>query len=177
MKIKLNEIPTDGRDYILNRSTAELNSSLQDLVSSNDYEISLNIRPLNSKDFTVLGSIITKSEEQCSRCGDDFQLPISKKVNEILIPAPENDDRTGRYARSNMNLDEEDENPVSVTEYDRQQFDLGEFMHECIALEIPYTAYCSNCKTKSEKPYEYDEKMGEDVKPNPFQALKGIKIN
>jgi len=175
MKIRLNEIPEEGREYIFDRKSAELNSVLSDLIADNAHRIDLNIRPLNTKDFTVNGRISTKSKCQCSRCAEEFDLKIEKMVREILIPNQEQD-RTGRYARSNSVTSED--TSISVTEYDKLQFDLGEFLHEAIALEIPFNPYCEDClKPENNKAFIYDEKMGEEVKPSPFQALKGIKIN
>ena len=179
MKIRLNEIPVDGRNYIFNRQTAELNSVLQDLISNNSYDVNLNIKPLNTKDFTVLGSVSTKTKEQCSRCAEDFDFTIDKKVHEILIPGQE-EDRTGKYAKTSSTLSTADsaETSVSVTEYTKQQFDLGEFIHEAVALEVPFNPYCVSCKKlQTDEAFIYDEKMGEETKPNPFQALKGIKLN
>ena len=179
MKIRLNEIPEDGRNYIFNRQTAELNSVLQDLIKSNFYDVNLDIKPLNSKDFTVTGSILTKTAEQCSKCAEDFDLVIDKKVREILIPN-QDDDRTGKYAKTSSTLVTADSNEtnMSVTEYSKLQFDLGEFIHEAIALEVPFNPHCPACqKLKNDKPFIYDENMGEEIKPNPFQTLKGIKLN
>lgn len=176
MKIKLNEISEHGENYTFTRNTAELNEELKDLIDSNDYTINLYIKPLNSRDFIVNGNILSGRKEQCSRCAEDFYLKITKKINEILIPSQEQD-RTSKYAKSSIKVDETDEE-VSVTEYSKQQFDLSEFLHEAIALEIPFTPRCEGCsKPENDKTFIYDEKMGEDVKPNPFQALKGIKLN
>ena len=179
MKIRLNEIPEEGRNYIFNRKTAELNTALQDLINSHPYDINIDIRPLNPKDFTVTGTVTTKSEQQCSRCAEDFDFEIDKKIREILIPAHE-EDRTGKYAKTSSTLVTADssETSVSVTEYSNLQFDLGEFMHEMVALEVPFNPFCTKClKLKNEKPFVYDEKMSEETKPNPFQALKGLKLN
>lgn len=179
MKIRLNEIPEDGRNYIFNRQTAELNTALQDLINSNPYDINIDIRPLNTKDFNVIGTVTTKTYEQCSRCAEEFDFIIDKKIREILIPGQE-EDRTGKYAKTSSTLVTADSNEtsVSVTEYTKLQFDLGEFMHEMIALEVPFNPFCPNCvKIKNDKPFIYDEKMSEETKPNPFQALKGLKLN
>ena len=177
MKIRLNEIPEDGRSYDFNRNTSELNEVLKDLIASNPYDVNLYIKPLNSKDYTVNGQVKTKTIEQCSRCGEDFNLEIVKKINEILIPSQEQD-RTGKYSKSTTLNTEEGEAEISVTEYSKLQFDLGEFLHEAIALEVPYTPHCTNCNSAGDdKTFIYDEKMGEETKPNPFQALKGIKLN
>lgn len=178
MKIRLNEIPEEGRQYKLNRETAELNAVLEDLLHKNAYDVNLDIRPLNPRDFTLNGNIATKTREQCSRCGEDFDFTIDKKVHEILIPGHD-EDRTGKYAKSSPSgAGAADDTEVSVTEYSKQQFDLGEYLHEVIALEVPYNPFCSTCsQPENDKAFIYDEKMGEETKPNPFQALKGIKIN
>lgn len=179
MKIKLNEIPEEGRSYIFNRQTAELNSVLQDILDNNDYAISLDIRPLNTKDFTILGSVTTQTREQCSRCAEDFNFSIEKKIHEILIPSQQ-EDRTGKYAKTSPNIINatDEEQQIGVTEYSKQQFDLGEFVHESIALEVPFNPHCHTCqKQGDEKAFIYDEKMGDETKPNPFEALKGLKLN
>lgn len=174
MKIRLNEIPEDGRSYIFNRNTGELNLALEDLIQNNPYDIDLFIQPMNSKDFNVTGKLFTHTPAQCSRCAEDFKLAVEKRINEILIPQQE-DDRTGKYAKTSGAVDE---SSISVTEYDKLQFDLGEFLHEAVALEVPFNPKCDKCaKNKSEQPFVYDEKMGEETKPNPFQALKGLKLN
>lgn len=183
MKIRLNEIPEEGREYTFNRKTSELNSALQDLIKNNAYEVDLKIKPLNSRDFTLLGSVTTKTFEQCSRCAEDFDFLIEKKIHEILIPSQEEDrtgSKTGKYAKTSSTLTTSDSNEtsISVSEYSKQQFDLAEFIHETIALELPFNPHCSNCgKLSHNKVFIYDEKMGEEEKPNPFQALKGIKLN
>lgn len=178
MKIRLNEIPQEGQNFHYNRQTAELNSALQDLIDNNDYEVNLDIKPLNSKDFSATGTVVTKTHEQCSRCAEDFDLPISKRINEILIPS-QTEDRTGKYAKTSPTVvSSEDENNVSVTEYSKQQFDMGEFIHEAVAIEVPFNPKCPICeKQGSEQPFIYDEKMSEETKQNPFEALKGLKLN
>ncbi|MBY0553439.1 DUF177 domain-containing protein [bacterium] len=176
MKIRLNEIPEEGRNYIFNRQTAELNPALQDLIQNNAYDVNLDIKPLNSKDYTVIGTLKTKTHEQCSRCAEEFDLPIDTKLREILIPHQE-EGRTGHYAKSGVSMEDED-NTFAVTEYQSMQFDLGEYLHEAIALQVPFNPFCAECsKPENNKAFIYDEKMGEEVKPNPFQALKGIKLN
>lgn len=179
MKIKLNEIPEEGRTYTFNRQTAELNPVLQDILGNNEYDISLDIRPLNTKDFTILGRVSAQTHEQCSRCAEEFELPIQKKIHEILIPSQQ-EDRTGKYAKTSPHIvnASDDEQQIGVTEYSKQQFDLGEFVHESIALEVPFNPHCPTCqKQGDDKAFVYDEKMGDETKPKPFDALKGLKLN
>lgn len=177
MKIKLNEIPEDGREYIINRKTAELNTALQDLIQAAPYDVNLMIRPINSKDFAMFGTVHTHTTEQCSICAEDFQFQINKKINEILIPDP-GEDRTGKYAKSSIPISESAEDSLTVSNYKSSQLDLGEFIHEAVALEIPFNPRCEIClKKASLEPFIYDEKMSEETKPNPFKSLKDLKLN
>lgn len=187
MKIRLNEIPEIGRSYLFNRKTAELNSVLQDLISNNPYNITLEIKPLNTKDFTIYGSVLTETSEQCSKCAEDFNFIINRKIREILIPSPQNnkrDTKLTKYVKTPTTLVTVDSNDtdLNVSEYSNQQFDLGEFLHEIIALELPFSPHCANCEkhNSDDTPdpiFVYDEKISEDEKPNPFKSLKGIKLN
>lgn len=178
MKIRLNEIPEDGREYILNRNTGELNTILQDLIGNAAYDVQVYIRPINTKDFDMSGDIKTHTQEQCSTCGEDFNFPVNRRIREILIPEPE-EDRTGKYAKSSTPISEtEEDTALRVSHYKSSQFDMGEFIHEAIALDVPFNPRCSDCsKTAGLKPFIYDEKMGEETKPNPFQSLKDLKLN
>lgn len=177
MKIRLNEIPETGRNYEFSREKdAALTPFLVDLIHENPYKISFFIKPLNTKDFTLDGQVETCTGEQCSRCGENFKLRINKKLREILIPEQQSD-RTGKYAKSSLGAMETQEEEVSVCEYSHQQLDLGEYLHEAIAIEIPFTPYCDSCLSL-DKNFYYDEKMGEEAKLTAFQkALKGLKLN
>lgn len=183
MKIKLSEIPEDGRSYEFNRKTAELNPILKDLIGDDAYDIQFFIKPLNSKDFSLSGTITTRTGEICSRCGDDFKFPVAKKINEILIPKPEMD-RTGKYIKSSVAITDTDDN-IAVLEYLNNQFDLGDYLHEAIAIDVPFNPMpktkpngdCLLCdKPSSHSPIIYDENLSVEKK-NPFASLKNIKLN
>lgn len=183
MKIKLNEIPEEGRHYEFNRETAELNFALSDLIADEAYDVQVYIKPLNQRDFTISGTIKTKTKENCSRCGDLFKFNVQKKLKDILIPKQE-EDRTGKYAKTSVSVSES-EDDVDVIEYSNNQFDIAEYIHESVAIEIPFNPLppsklngdCSIC----DKPLKgerviYDENLGVE-KTNPFASLKNIKLN
>ena len=183
--IRLTDIPEEGKNFIWNRETSELNQALQDLIQDQKYEVQFYIKPVNSRDYMMTGTLKTMVPEACSLCGIDFNMPIEVKINEILIP-PQADDRKGHYARVNhvSDADSNEGMPQAVEYAENEHFDMGEYVHEAIAITIPFKPVpdadekgdCRVCglnqKTHN---FSYDEKM-EDEKPNPFAVLKNLKI-
>ena len=49
--IKLSEIPEEGRSYVWNSQTGEINQVLQDLIKNQTYQADFSNRPINSKDY------------------------------------------------------------------------------------------------------------------------------
>lgn len=182
MLIKLSEIPTEGKDWLLNRQTGELNDFLKDLIGTEDYEAKFSIRPLTHNTFEVKGLVTTSLPEDCSRCGIDFKFPLKASIKEILIPE-QDQDRTAKYSKANHFSDLE-ENEMSVTEYQGQHFNAAEFIHETIAFNSPFQALppenekgdCSLCLKKVRGvTFNYEDK-GFHEPESPFASLKGLKI-
>jgi len=185
MKIRLFEIPEEGKAYSLNRQTAELNPLLQDLIGEEAYEIQFFLRPINSKDFELTGSVRTQSPQDCSRCGDAMKFSIQQKFREILIPK-QYVDKNGKYSKSNHILSNKNTEDIDVIEVEDEVFDAGEYLHEVIALAIPFNpapaldakGACSLCHLKPKADQVvYDEVMEEVKKESPFAVLKSIKLN
>ena len=184
MKINLAEIPEDGRAYKFTKQTGELNSVLTDLIGKGAYDTEFFIKPLNSRDFELTGWVKTHLPEQCARCGIDFPLPVNEKLHEILIPK-QSQPRGGKYSKVNHVSDLPESGPESC-EYEGDHFDLGEYLHEVIALAAPFNPAgpedekgdCSICGIPVKgHDFSYDEKMPEEKPQSPFAALKNIKIN
>lgn len=184
MRINLNEIPKDGLSYQLNRHTGELNEVLRDLIGNTEYSAEFTIIPLGTDGtFDLSGSLKTKTDETCGRCGDDFKFNIDLKFKELLFPRLDTP-RDGSYAKANHFSDLHEDGP-SIVEYSGHIFEVGEYIHEAIALEQPTNPMgeempdgkCGACglDVKSCK-NNYDEDMGES-KESPFAALKNFKPN
>lgn len=189
MKIKLNEIPQEGRDYSFNRGTAELNADLKDLIADHPYDLQFTIRPLNTKDYELKGTLKTHTEELCSLCGETFKFKVETKIHEILIEAADKDKELEKQSRSN-HFSELNEDGPSVLEYENAVFEVGEFTHEVIAINVPFNpkpelqedGSCKVClKSNMNQSFKYDEDMSSfekaKDKENPFNVLKGIKMN
>jgi Predicted metal-binding, possibly nucleic acid-binding protein len=184
MIINLSEIPEEGRSYVWNNQTGELNSALKDLIGKKTYHAEFTIRPLNTKDFELSGSIKTGLPEQCSRCGIDFEFPVSEKFREILIPH-QDQPRNSKYSKVNHLSDAPSDGPETL-EYHGHSFDIGEYVHEVIALAAPFNPAgpenedgdCSICEIPVKgRSFSYNEEMPEEKPESPFAALKNIKIN
>ncbi len=184
MKINLTEIPEEGRSYKWNTQTAELNTVLKDLIGPATYETEFFIKPLNTKDFELLGTIKTKLPEQCARCGLDIAFPIDTKFHEILIPKRDQP-RGSKYSKVNHVSDLPQGGP-ETSEYEGHLFDIGEYLHEAVAIAAPFNAAgpvdekgdCSICKIPVKgRSFDYNEEMPEEKPQNPFAALKNLKIN
>lgn len=184
MIISLHEIPPGGKHFVCNNLTTELNEILRDLIGTIPYQIEFTIRPQFLKTtFEMTGFIKTELPEDCSRCGLDFTLPLNKKIKELLMPGLEQP-RKSKYVKTSP-ITETDSDQPSVIEYKNGQFDVGEYFHESIAMEMPYIPApeenekgdCSLCgKNLKNCSFGYeDEGFGEPTS-RPFEGLlKGFK--
>ncbi|MGE0632755.1 MAG: DUF177 domain-containing protein [Pseudobdellovibrionaceae bacterium] len=181
MIINLSEIPEEGRHYICNRETAELNASLADLIADRKYDVKFFIKPMPGG-FEMTGEFKTHVPEQCSRCAEDFELGSEGQFHEILLPELD-EPRTAKYSKPNHFSDMASEGTEHV-EYKGNHFNMGEYVHEAIALTIPFQPLppedkegnCSLChKLVKGCTFGYEEVM-EEKKENPFSQLKGLKF-
>ncbi len=187
MKINLNEIPENGREFELSHKSAELTSEIKDLVGSHPYEVKFSITPLNTHDYELKGQIQTTTSEICSLCGETFNFKINTRLHEILIQSAGPDKELEKQSRSN-HFSELNESGPSVTEYHGHTFEVGEFSHQAIALSVPFNpkpeadadGNCKVClKMNLNQEIKYDEDMGNfekaKEKENPFNVLKNLK--
>ncbi len=182
MLINLLDIPTEGKNFSLNRSTGDLNDSLKDLIGNSEYLSQFKITPMQSGTFELKGFIQTLTQEDCSRCGDDFNFKIDQKFNEILMPELETP-RNGFYAKPN-HISDLKENDLEVVEFKGHLFNMGEFVHEIIALAQPFnpapdcdkSGKCVLCHKDASKTFSYED-PGFEKPEKPFEALKNLKLN
>jgi uncharacterized protein len=184
MKIRLNEIPQDGRRYDFDRQTGELNADLQDLIGDRDYQVEFEIKPIGNA-YEMRGSLKTTLPEVCSTCGYDFELPIEKRINEILFEELE-DTRKAQSVHGNQSVDFGGQGPAMVP-VKGDVFDPGAYTHEVVALAEPFYPICGvdgNCEHRDEveeikRKLEADFALAEAEKPvgHPgFAALKELNL-
>jgi uncharacterized protein len=140
--INLAEIPDDGREFIYNRQTGDLNEILADILGDRAYQVRLYIRPMGNA-YEMTGEVRTQIAEICSLCGWDIELPLARRVNEILIPQGDSY-RKEQSVHGNQAVDFLTEGRPSVSEYQGNSFDAGEFVHEAIAINTPAYPNCGD---------------------------------
>ncbi len=183
MRINLTEIPEDGRSWDITSKTGELNDALIDLTGPDcKYVVQFTIKPMQSGTFDMTGSIKTSLPELCSRCGEGFKWAVSEKFHELLLPAIAQP-RNSSYAKPN-HVSDLNETGLSTAEYHGNLFDVGEYLHEVVAISIPLipappkdeNGRCAECKVPvPNQVFKYDEEM--EVVTNPFVVLKNLKDN
>jgi uncharacterized protein len=184
VKIRLKEIPQDGRSYDFDRKSGELDASLEDLVGQNEYEVNMFIKPIGNA-YELRGHLKTAVTEVCSTCGYDFELPIQRKFHEILFEEQE-DHRKSHSVHGNQSVDFLGEGP-SMAPYRGDIFDAGEYAHEQIGLSQPFYPTCgakgeclhieevNEIKRKLES--EFEQAAAEKAVGHPaFTVLKDLNL-
>ncbi len=180
MKINLNEIPEEGCEYDFNRETGELNVILADLLGTRPYDVRMMIRPLGNA-YEVRGKLKTHLPALCSKCGWDIEVAIDRSMNEVLVEEPK-EDRKSHSVHGNQSVDFSGEG-LSVTYYQNHIFDAGEFVHEVVALSVPFYPTCLDEKCehledvlKKRAALEEEYRRGQESQPGhpAFAALRKL---
>ena len=176
MLINLLELPSEGKLFVCDQNTKEFNEILGDLIGSTPYKSEFFIKPLENGTFELSGFIKTQLPEQCSRCGLDFKMPVDEMFKELLIPELDQP-RNTKYVKPNHYSDLHGNGP-SVYEYSGHHLNMGEYIHEVVALSEPFNPLpptnekgdCLICSLNvNNKNFNYDEDF---ENPNsPFAAL------
>ena len=91
--------------------------------------------------------------------------------------------RNTKYAKAN-HFSEMVNDDLSVVEYKGHRFNAGEYLHEVVALALPFNpsgpvddqGNCTIClKSVATMSLNYDEPL--EMPVSPFASLKGIKLN
>jgi uncharacterized protein len=183
MIIRLHELGKDGRSFSFTEETEELESSLADYLQGQSFIIEFFLRPLSSKTFEMKGHFVTKVPSVCSKCSEDFMIPVDTSFHEILVQ-PQPEDRTGKYAKTPLASDE----TLSSYEYSPDlTFNAGEYFHELLGITLP--SYPKHSESEKEICLQALHELGVDIedpeaevelgeKPSsPFNVLQNLKLS
>lgn len=184
-QINLKEIAASGESFEFTQASGELSSILEDLIGKNDFIINMTILPLGNS-YNISGSIKTDQNLICSRCAIDFVQPLNIKIKEILYVQKQVLDRKGKSGRAN-HISDYSEDALHCTYLEDDFLDVGEFVHEIIAINEPlHPTAKPDCDDSCENLLNaYKSGWLEKIDPqaeskkethNPFEALKDFKL-
>lgn len=180
LQIKFNEVPASGLDYEFTQTTGELNGVLFDILGDfPTYQAQVHLAPTN-QNVQVKGQIQGELHLSCSRCAEDFRSSFNKSFVTLFYKS-ENDIK-------NLGLDAHDLVGSFDLEFlEGDTINVGEIIHEQIALEIPFTPICmDSCKglcgqcghNLNQSPCMTHQQSNDNntwQKPSPFEKLKILR--
>jgi uncharacterized protein len=138
MKVRLSDIGKDGLHIVTFREPEWL-TNIPELASDGEIthlssNINFDLRLVKIlREINVYGSIRFSIESLCARCLSSVDLTLSPEVRLILSPAGTPEEKI-----------EED---VDYETYSGDEFDLGNYLREIIALSLPIKVLCrEECK-------------------------------
>lgn len=176
MLINLQEIPENGRAYDVSQNDEDVAAQIKDLIGETPFRFDFHLTPAGQA-FDLKGEIKVSIPLVCSRCANEFSQPVDKKIRELLMQE-ENPSAKGLAGDPEMGLSTE------VTLLKSFKLDVGEILHEQIALLEPSQPLCSpTCKglcftcgaDLNEGSCGCTEQKTE--KPSAFSVLKNLKLN
>lgn len=164
LKIDLKKLSAQGLDLSYDQKSEELSQKLKPLIGENSYTIKASIQSIGSSSYSISGQIQTELNLSCARCAYDFKQAIKKSFKEKIF-LQKKLERIDKQIHSNhfselMNTEE-----WTIT--DKTLFDIGEFLHELIAIEEPLRPLGKKSCDEEQSSCENLEKMREKIKGNP----------
>ena len=175
LKIRLSEIPEEGRDFEFSEATEELAAALSDLVESRPFLCEFTIRPMTGV-YQLEGVLKTNLLRICSVCGIEVEIPVESSLNELLVKRSRLEKGD---SESKVGFLADTAGAPAVTEFDGDELNVIDFIHEMIALKDPAYPFCGGRDCNNRK--EIDEKLRElsttadssiGRNTNPFKNLK-----
>lgn len=183
MKIKITDIPSQGRELVFAPSLESLNAranaghnpNAPSSASVPEYRFggtpsaTLALH-LHGSNVSVSGTAHAQFTAACSRCAEPLEQNIEVDIEVILKPKSETPRRN-----------EDEFEDLGFGYYDGREVDCGDIVEEFLLLQLPYTVTCeaesvSDCEQAQAalKYYEEDDTPAEDER---FAILRGLKIN
>lgn len=160
-KINLKSISGKGLDFSYNQKSQEMTKKLKPLIGDNDYNISLHIQNEGLSSYSISGAIQTHLNLLCSRCAYEFTEPLQKKFKEKIF-LQKKQKRKDKEVKSNHFSELMNQDNFITT--DQALFDIGEFLHEQIAIEEPLRPLGAKSCDKENFHCEHLENMKHELK-------------
>lgn len=113
---------------------------------------------LSGNDVFFNGNIVTTLSCLCSRCGENFDYPLS--LNVFLTCTPRRGGLSGRRNRF-QHGDYHEDSDEGLIYFENNELELDEIVKEQIYLNLPIRYRCATCTKQAET-----EDLSEDIDPS-----------
>ncbi len=158
MKINLLDIGEEGHEfkYIMGEEP-DIDVVMQETFEGlNDCAFQVQIQKTGDI-FTANGRFTLEKDDVCSKCGQDFVLPVDHKFTEFLMNEIDAEQK-GHAPHSGLNI----ENTQEVTFVQGFELDLGEFIREQVAVAVPSYPACADKKACEVRQKEHQQYYAEE---------------
>lgn len=146
-KVNLKHLSKKGLNFSFSQKSVKMTAKLKPLIGDNDYNITLHIQDEGLSSYSISGHIQTHINLLCSRCAYEFKEPLNKTFKEQIM-VQKKLTRIDKEAKSNHFS--ELASQENCTLIDKAVFDIGDFLHELIAIEEPLRPLgTKNCDEES----------------------------
>lgn len=184
--INLLELKFDCKEYFYNNESAEISDTIEDLIGDNPFEVRVKLQSIGDA-YSIEGEVKTTLDLACSKCAVDFKYKLNFNFKEIVMIDDGKDYSNGSQSRQNFITHNGDSETYCHT-VETTQFDVGEYIHEQIAINEPLAPMgkkacdnsCDNFKNAVRNGWielEHSVNKPEENTHNPFQSLENIKLN
>jgi uncharacterized protein len=172
MRIRLSDIGKEGLHIVTFRgpewliNIPELASETEDTRLSSNIRFNLRLVKV-LREITVYGTIRFSIVSLCARCLRDVDIVLSPEVNLVLSPQHHDWER--------------DDKDVDYETYSGDEFDLGSYLREVIAMSLPVKVLCQEeckglCQVCGANLNEGSCSCKDDRIDPRFAVLRGLKI-
>lgn len=135
LKIDLKSLSGKGLDFYYDQQSEDLTKKLKSLIGENDYNIKIHICNEGHSSYVISGKIQTRLNLLCARCAYEFKKPINKEFKEKIFLQKQ---LTRKDKQTKINHFSDLMNREDFTVLESSVFDIGDFLHELIAVEEPF---------------------------------------
>ena len=172
LTLDLQAITDEGENFTYDQLSDETLGRFNDLLGDRPFKVDINVFPIGNS-YQITGTVSSAYGSACSLCGHDIELPLSTKINEIIVIEKERP-RNTQVSQSQQNFD----GGPSVTYVNSPSLDLGEFIHEMFAVGFADYPKCMDkalCDSRRISHHMVSDKKEKTGHPA-FASLKSLKI-
>jgi uncharacterized protein len=170
--IELSAIPDEGTTRQFVTTAARVGHTATDMVLVQPLGITCQFFKIN-REVVVQGTLRSAARLVCSRCAEDFVLPLDIALDATYLPAHE---MTSERAK------ELEEGTADVYSYAEPALDIAEMVRDKLLLSIPLQPHCmigckGLCPSCGVNRNTISCQCAEERLSSPFELLKGIRFS